>query len=152
MHNDQFPFWANVLSFASVVVIAPVVEEFVFRGLLLHRWREKWNLKTAAIMSSVIFGVLHADLIGAVAFGLAMCYLYVKSQSLWIPIVCHMLNNLIAWLMELAYIKFDEDYPRYEIADFHADWYIGVSAIVIVMLWTWYYMKKQPKDRTDPNP
>ncbi|WP_395373681.1 lysostaphin resistance A-like protein [Marinicella sp. W31] len=147
LDGNDFPIVANVLSFSSIVIITPVFEEFVFRGLLLHRWRDKWNLKKAAMVSSVLFGLLHFDPIGATAFGLAMCYLYVKSGSLWLPIVCHMLNNLIAWLIELAYITFDEDYGDYSISDFQSEWYIGVAAILVVVVWIWYYMKRPSADK-----
>ena len=147
LDGNHFPIVANILNISSIVIIAPVFEEFVFRGLLLHRWRKKWNLKKAAVVSSVLFGLLHFDPIGATAFGLAMCYLYVKSGSLWLPIICHMLNNLIAWLIELAYVKFDPDYADYSISDFQSDVYIGVVAIVIVVVWAWFYTKKPSTDK-----
>ena len=102
--SGSYPVFANILSFLSLVVIGPVIEEVLFRGLLLRIWIKKWRLIKSVILSSLIFGALHADPIGACVFGIGMCVLYLRTQSLYLPILCHMANNLVAWLIEAGYI------------------------------------------------
>ena len=49
--NGTLPMGANVLGFISIVVLGPVLEEFLFRGYLLHRWSKKWGLWTGVLFS-----------------------------------------------------------------------------------------------------
>ena len=84
----------------SVIVAAPIVEELLFRGVLLHRWTVKWKLTTAIIASSAVFGLGHdLNFFGAAVFGLVMCLLYIQTGTLIVPVVCHMVNNgfVVAW-------------------------------------------------------
>ena len=46
---------ANLLYFLVIVIIAPILEEFFFRGILLTRWTVKWSVISAVILSSVAF-------------------------------------------------------------------------------------------------
>lgn len=90
------PFLYNLIETFSIIIVAPITEEFVFRGVLLHRWGTKWGLIAGIIVSSVVFGILHANPIGLTMFGVVMALLYIKTATLIIPILAHGLNNLIA--------------------------------------------------------
>ncbi len=79
--------------FISLVVLPPLVEEVIFRGMLLERWAAKWRLGVAIIVQAVAFGVLHVDPVGAGMFGVVMALMYLRTRSLWVPIVMHALNN-----------------------------------------------------------
>ena len=79
-----------------MVVLAPLLEEFFFRGILFTRWSVKWGKVRGILLSSFLFGLLHADIIGAFVFGIVMCVLYIRTNTLWVPIVVHGLNNLVA--------------------------------------------------------
>jgi membrane protease YdiL (CAAX protease family) len=98
---DQLPptNW-RLEQFLGVVVFGPLVEELVFRGLVLRRLAARWGSTAAIIVSSLAFGVPHADAaVGATIFGVAMALLYFRSQTLVVPILAHMANNLVAYLM-----------------------------------------------------
>ena len=41
--TETYPITPNLLSFFSMVLFAPFIEELIFRGLLLHRWNQKWG-------------------------------------------------------------------------------------------------------------
>lgn len=139
---SSFPILANLFGFISLVIIAPIIEEVVFRGILLHRWSYKWNVKKAIIISSLIFAVLHPDPLGAFVFGVGMCILYLRTQSLWVPIVCHVVNNLAVWILEAAYrITYGADL-MYTLEDLQNEWHIGILSGVIVVLWVTYYLRK----------
>ncbi len=80
--------------FISTVLLAPVVEELVFRFAFLQKWSAKYGFNRAAFFSSLLFGVGHGPgLIGATFFGLMMCALYSRSKTLWMPILCHAMWN-----------------------------------------------------------
>ncbi len=93
------PLLQNALLFLCMVGVAPLTEEFIFRGIILHRWAQKWGIKTALIATSILFGFLHANVIGLSMFGLIMGLLYIKTRTLLVPIACHALNNLFAFSM-----------------------------------------------------
>ena len=93
-------FYYNALLFLVIVISGPIVEELLCRGVILHRLAVKWGLKVSIILSSLLFGILHADLIGSFIFGLMMALIYIKTQTLWAPIICHILNNFIVSILD----------------------------------------------------
>jgi hypothetical protein len=82
-----------VLQSVLLVVLAPLVEETLFRGILLNRWATKWGIKRAIAVSALTFAILHVDLIGAFVFGVCMSLLYLRTSSLWPPIIVHASYN-----------------------------------------------------------
>lgn len=92
---DGIRGWSVLL--VSVVVVAPVVEEFVFRGLLLHRWSRKWGLVRGVVASTAAFAVLHFSPLGIFLLGLGFAAIYLRTGSLWLAIIAHGLNNLLAF-------------------------------------------------------
>ena len=137
----SYPFLPNVLRLVSLVIAAPVMEEVAFRGILLHRWSYKWGVRKAIILSSLVFGLMHADPIGAFAFGAGMCVLYLRTQSLWVPICCHALHNLVVWIMDASYRMTAGPDAVYTLEDFRSEWFYGVFAAIIVVLWVWLYLR-----------
>ena len=86
-----------------VCVIAPIAEEFFFRGFFftaLRSWKGVWP---AAIATGLIFGAIHggssdpAFLLPLGFFGFALCLLYVKTGSLYPCIAIHSINNSLAF-------------------------------------------------------
>ena len=122
---------ANLLNFLTVVLIAPVLEEFFFRGILLIRWTVKWSILPAVIASSGVFALLHIDPIGKFCYGCVMAILYIRTKSLFIPISLHVINNLMAWIMEFLGTHFDDPTSHRTLTEFQESWWIGLLAIVI---------------------
>jgi len=92
-----------LLSAALVCVVAPVSEEFLFRGFIfaaLCNWRGTFP---AAVLTGLLFGAVHAgsapvlDLLPLAALGFGLCLLYRRTGSLYPCIVAHSLNNSIAF-------------------------------------------------------
>ena len=88
--------------FIVIVLLAPILEEMFFRGLLYPALTKRFNLIGGAIISSAIFGLLHFQAnisIYTFVLGLFLCYLYYKLKSTVPGMALHMLNNLIAFLI-----------------------------------------------------
>ncbi len=92
-----------VLSAALTCVMAPICEEFLFRGFFfraLANWRGPW---LAAVLTGVVFGAVHIgsapaiDLVPLGVLGFALCVLYRATGSLYPCIAVHALNNSIAF-------------------------------------------------------
>lgn len=91
-----------VLAFMALIIIAPIVEETLFRGLLFPSLAQRFGVVAAAVMSSVLFGAIHAQLnVAIVTFllGLLLAWLYYKTDSLWPAIMLHSLKNLVAFVL-----------------------------------------------------
>ena len=91
----------RTLSFVSIVIAAPVVEEILFRGYILDAIRELHGDVIAVLGSSVLFGLLHIEpyvvgmaTLGGIVYGIVR----IRSGSLWPCIVSHMVWNFLAFL------------------------------------------------------
>jgi glutamate-5-semialdehyde dehydrogenase len=83
------------------VIIAPVTEEVLFRGLILRGLLGRWNPWVAILASSALFTVMHfnpAQAPIAFALGLVLGWVYVRTRSLGLCILGHALNNASAFL------------------------------------------------------
>lgn len=90
------PQW--LLLALAAVVVAPILEEMFFRGILLHRWARRWGTMTGVVASSALFAIGHSEIPGHFLFGVAMAALYLRTRRLWVPIAAHALNNLVLLL------------------------------------------------------
>lgn len=95
--------WGYWLAAVSAVVIAPIIEELLFRGVLFAGLAKRWPVWLAAVTSSLVFAVLHGQVnVGIYTFvlGCMLSWLYVRSGSIYPGILVHFLNNLVAfWLL-----------------------------------------------------
>jgi membrane protease YdiL (CAAX protease family) len=90
-----------VLAVVMIVGLAPIAEELFFRGFLFAGLRTRWSLWPAAITSGLIFGLVHAPtgittVVPLAVLGLALCWLYDRTGSLWPCVIAHMINNGLA--------------------------------------------------------
>lgn len=97
------PGLVQVAAWVAIVIVAPLGEELVFRGIIflgLARWL---GGLPAAVISSLLFGLIHLqpDLAGtafmtayAAPFGLFACWLLHRYGTLWLPIGVHAGSNL----------------------------------------------------------
>jgi uncharacterized protein len=94
-------FSSKLYYFITAVFLAPIVEEIVFRGIILNRLRVRWGTGTAIIVSSVLFGILHfrMAIVGAVVFGVCMSLVYLRTRKILITITIHFINNFFASIL-----------------------------------------------------
>jgi membrane protease YdiL (CAAX protease family) len=89
----------GLLTLAMLVVIAPIAEELLFRGLVFNSLAARWGLRRATVVVALIFGLFHANAPAMFVFGLVLTVIYIKTRSLLVPMACHALNNLIPALL-----------------------------------------------------
>lgn len=83
-------------------ILTPIAEELVFRGLIFKRMREVLSMKRAILISALIFGIYHGNLVQAVyggVLGALLAYAYEKYGSLKAPILAHMVLNLTSVIL-----------------------------------------------------
>lgn len=94
-----------IFQLIATAVIAPVVEELIFRGLIFKRLRIRLGFVPSALVASIIFGVLHGNFVQFVyAFfmGLFFSYVYEKYKTIWAPIIFHSGANFISVILTLV--------------------------------------------------
>lgn len=99
-----------VLTFGLLVIVAPIVEEVMMRGLLFTSLRRQTPFWLAAVITSLLFAVLHLGggevgagplwiaAIDTMVLSLVLCYLRERTGRLWASIGLHMLKNSVAFM------------------------------------------------------
>lgn len=103
--DELLPSGSPIAAFFLIIyisVIGPIVEEFMFRGLLLNRISYKLNVRYGIIISSFLFAILHFDIIGSFITGVVFSLLYLWTKNLLYPILLHIVNNSVALLLGLV--------------------------------------------------
>ena len=93
------------------VILAPIFEELLFRGTIFS-WLYEIHPKFAHVVSGFIFGFVHVmnavfsgnvtEILQVFAYffmGIALSYLYEKTNTIYVPIITHAINNLIAVIL-----------------------------------------------------
>lgn len=93
---DTFIEW--VVLFAAAVILASIIEEMLFRGLLLKALEKRVEVTYAILFSAVIFAFAHPLpwLIQVLVLGLILGYLTWRSNSIFPSIILHCVNNAFA--------------------------------------------------------
>lgn len=90
------------LGIIAIVIMAPIVEELLFRGAIEGHLLRKWKHPAGAIVfSSLVFGVVHGNWVQApfaFVIGLALGWMYYRTGSLLPGILMHFVNNSTAVL------------------------------------------------------
>jgi membrane protease YdiL (CAAX protease family) len=93
-----------VIAWAVLIcVLAPVVEEFFFRGFMFTVLARRMGVAWAVVVDGIVFGIGHAagaeliQLLALAAFGMGLCILYWRTQSIIPCMALHALNNSITF-------------------------------------------------------
>lgn len=149
--EDTFIAMANnVFGLLSIALLAPVLEELLFRGAiegeLLRQGYKPW---IAILLSSLIFGVVHlnpAQIPFAFLIGMMFGWLYYRTGSLLPGIVGHILNNSVA-----AYnmIQYGNATIEEQLSSTNAMWQWTILAIVIFVVATVWLNRDMVDKETD---
>ncbi|MCC2399735.1 MULTISPECIES: CPBP family intramembrane glutamic endopeptidase [Bacillus cereus group] len=133
-----------------VVFIAPIIGEFVFRGFLLQRFAAKWGTSIAIIVVAILFALLHVDFLGPVVFSIVLSIVYIRTNSLLMPIAIHMLNNAfvigLSFLINKEEIMSFADFSNY--TTFFPGLIIFITGLNLVLIFLFvnrkYWSKEMP--------
>ncbi|MCS4486442.1 CPBP family intramembrane glutamic endopeptidase [Staphylococcus americanisciuri] len=97
--------WLPIM-FIGIVIAAPIMEELLFRHLLIGELGKKFNIRFMSILSVILFALLHMqaaqtllEIVPYLLLGSMFVITYVKSNgNIAVSIVTHMFNNLVAFI------------------------------------------------------
>jgi len=95
-------WYTLILNLLLAGVLAPLVEETLFRGVIFGSLQAYFGKWTAAVFSAAIFSGLHLQVYGffpRFILGIALVYLYDKYKSLYPSVALHAFNNIVATLI-----------------------------------------------------
>ena len=90
-----------VLQILAAGIFGCIVEEISLRGVIYPRMKRYWGKNKAMILSAVVFGIYHLNVVQAVYsffLGLFFVWVYDRYDNLWAPIAAHMSANLFVIL------------------------------------------------------
>ena len=89
-------FWAIV----TAVLFAPVLEEFIFRGLVMESLLRRHRRSLSVVVSAMFFAIVHFQpsvMFSAFVSGLVLGTIYLHTNSIFSTIILHSINNAIAF-------------------------------------------------------
>ena len=136
--------------FLDLVMLAPLFEELVFRGVFLHTWAVRWGIKRAMVFSSLAFALLHQNMVFAFIIGFAMAILYVKTRSLVVPIACHAVGN--GWTFAISLTNKVMPSAMYPTLASRYIFLIGVIVSVLFIPWVILLIRRHWQRKQWPLP
>lgn len=141
------PVWLAVVSSA----LAPAIcEEVMFRGFMLGTLENKYSAVKAVILTGILFGAYHMSLNGLIIIGLlgiVQSYIVNRTKSIYLTMITHFINNLLAVLSVLYEEQFTKALPFLAGDELPASTMIimALSGAVLLSLGMWMVGKKEVK-------
>jgi len=101
---DGSTLLSSSIGFLSFVIVGPIHEELLYRGVIQRYLRTKYSIRTSIIVSSIIFGLAHIHpglILSSFVLGLFLGYIYHKWDNLWYAVILHMLINLQPFFLQV---------------------------------------------------
>ncbi|MBS3681255.1 CPBP family intramembrane metalloprotease [Ornithinibacillus massiliensis] len=86
-------------------IIAPILEEVIFRKIIFASLYKRTNFFIAALISALIFGIIHGEpehILIYASMGFVFAFLYVKTKKIIVPIIVHMTLNSISVIYQYS--------------------------------------------------
>lgn len=91
----------TVIQILVLVIIAPIVEEYLFRGYVFTECKKMYSLTASLILNGLLFGLFHMNIlqgINAFFLGIVLSLIYYHRANIKDNIIVHMTNNAVAVL------------------------------------------------------
>jgi membrane protease YdiL (CAAX protease family) len=128
-----------------IAIIPAFAEEFMFRGLIQRALEKSLTPMAGVLFTGIIFAAYHLNpfsFIPLVAIGIYLGFLVMRSESIWVPITAHFINNAIACVT--LYFNLEDDYVIVGNAgDMSNAWLLATFWLfgLIFLLSTMYFIK-----------
>ena len=135
----------------GAVIIAPLGEEIVHRGIILKGLLAHYTQNRAIVWSAVLFGLMHLNpwqFPVIFILGFVFAYWVVQTGSLWPAILGHALHNLIAvtfWHFDVPGFPVSEDLN----VVIHNPWWLNVCGPILAAIGLWWFYQVAKCYKTD---
>lgn len=108
--ENDFGFWG---AFMKVVVVAPIVEELIFRGVIMHGLMRNYSKFTAIFFSGLLFALFHLNpwqFPATFVLGMILGWIMIRTRNILLCIGGHAINNLLV-LLAITWAQQIKDSP-----------------------------------------
>lgn len=136
----------NIWGFISAVILAPLLEEFIFRGIILNGLLKKVSPIKAILLSSFLFAFVHLNpwqFVSAFLIGLIMGWVYFKTGNLLYAIFIHFTNNFLASLAAINMNDMPIDTTMAEMLGSTSKMIMVVVGSIVLLMVSLYLLKRQ---------
>lgn len=133
--DGDFGWWG---AFMKVAIVAPIVEELIFRGLILQGFRRNYNGFVAVFMSALLFALFHLNpwqFPATFLLGLLLGWLVIRTNSIIVAIIGHSINNTLV-LLSITYWK-DIQFHTFFLMEKSQQYYLSalIAALSVVLIY-----------------
>ncbi len=133
-------------AFMKVAVIAPIVEELIFRGLILQGFRRNYNAFIAVFMSALLFALFHLNpwqFPATFVLGLLLGLIVVRTNSIILSIIGHSINNILV-LLDITFYEQIHTNAIYLIEKkelYHISALVVLFSLILIFFFTFRWFK-----------
>ena len=141
----------GLLFLGIAVIVAPVVEELLFRGLLYRAWEARWGWFWSMLATSALFAAYHPVPFAAFASAIVYVAIYRRTGSIWAPILAHSAGNLLTSSVLMGRFYFPtkgKETGEIGLWAFH----LGALALLVVLIALYVWMARDSKLRDGEEP
>ncbi|MDH8701538.1 membrane protease YdiL (CAAX protease family) [Dysgonomonadaceae bacterium PH5-43] len=141
--------WVLLYNIIIVCVLTGIGEEFIFRGVLLNITNKTIKNPHIAIWTvAVIFSAIHIQFYGFIPrliLGVYFGYLLYYTKNMWLPVIAHLVNNLIGVVLAYIYQDVPDDDVYIETLGADSTWWLAVTSFALFVLIV-FKIKKRAKE------
>lgn len=121
----------GVFGLITLVIAAPILEEIIFRGIVLEGLLKRYSPLKSILISALFFGIVHLNpwqFLSGFLGGILMGWVYYRTRNLLLPIFLHFVNNLTFTL--LSKVMGPEAAIDFKLEDFYG----GSTSLILVIV------------------
>jgi membrane protease YdiL (CAAX protease family) len=109
--QNNWPWWLLAMQGFTAIVVAPVGEELLFRGILYGFIKQRGYPRLGLWISSVVFALVHGNAVGFLALvflAMILVAIYEQTKNIFAPILLHSLFNTVNFALIVTQPKWSE--------------------------------------------
>ncbi len=121
----------------ATAIVAPIVEEIAFRGIIFSRFQKGMPIILATILQAVLFGIMHGQILWIIFagfMGLVMGFVAYRYDSIAPTLAIHIANNAFTFVLQILTEETEWIYN-----------YILVPIGILVFIASMIYVCRKPK-------
>lgn len=138
LFDTKYGLWKTIV---RIAIVAPIVEEILFRGILLKGFLKNYSVRKSIVVSALLFGIIHMNpwqFSGAFIHGIFYGWWFYKTRSLIPCILGHALNNSLSFIVtNLLGLEIPGYTGNYVDVSFQPIWFnmLGIILFATGLIW-----------------
>jgi len=139
-----------------LVIVAPVTEELLFRGIILRGFLSRHRPTVAVVLTAVLFAALHANpwqFVSSLFLGIAFGWFYMRTGSVWLCVLAHAFSNGLAIACTLLPVDLPGLVGTSETTSVvFQPWWLDLSGLVLLLVGLPAFIKASPATPASTTP